>query len=218
MKIKELQRAWKRLSAGSPEKPFLSEEQIRAILGKRSNNLLDRIDFNIRLGFLVLLILLGVLLANDVIYALAASPSESMASAPPWLMIVDFCVNLLCLFLVVSFMLNYSRVRVKCREGCDLRNSLQKTIEVLAVYEKLFTLALVVFLLESAAGFIAGFAAGVTSWHPSEGFVIPLLMIGIILLSVLIPALFLLVRWLFGRVFGNYLRQLKTTLRELDEL
>ena len=197
---------------------MLSEEQMKEMLGKRTKSLLERIETNIRTGFVVILLLIAAILTVD--YRTAAMPGKLAAGEdlPGWLFYLDLGVNLLIIALFITFLIHYWRIRQQCRGICDLRQTLTKSIGVLTFYQRLFSLALGIILLVSATGFIAGYFTSIHSHNTSEGFLFPVLVIGILLLALLSGAIFFMLRWAFRRVYGNYLRQLRNTLSELNEL
>ncbi len=207
------------MAADSSDKLMLNEEQIRVLLGKRSRNLMERIDFNIRIGFVILLGVIIAILSYD-IYHWAGWPFSGISDTgiPGWLLLLDFTINLLIVAIFVTFFIHYFKTRRLCRGNCDLRHSLLKVIGILTLYRRLFTVTLVIIMLSSATGFIAGYYTSIHHNQTSEGFLIPVIFIGVLLIALITWLLFLLFRWLFRKVYGNYLSQLNDTLAELDEL
>jgi hypothetical protein len=219
MEMNDFKEAWNRFAADSQSKTMLNEEQIRTMLSKRSKNLMERIDYNIRIGFIILLIIIIPILVYDFIsFFTTLNHSASLFTTPLWLVILDIGVNILIISLLATFLIHYFKVRGQCRIGCDLRHSLLKIIGILTLYRRLFTLVLIIIMLESGTGFIAGFYTSVQNDRALEGFLIPALITGILLLFLLTYLIFLLLRWAFRRVYGNYLCKLQDTLCELDEL
>jgi len=219
MEIKELQIAWKQITADSSAREALDEGQIREMLGKRTKSLIERIDVNIRIGFAVILLFIVAVLIfdfrNDSSFVNGAGQN---AGIPGWLVVLDIIVDLLIVSVFVSFIIHYYKTRQQCRKTCDIRHTLMKIIRVLSMYQRLFSLALGIILLASATGFIFGFYTSIRNNHTAEGFLFPVLVIGLIFLILLTYLVFLLLRWIFRRIYGNYLAQLKGTLKELDEL
>ena len=219
MEMNDLKEAWNQFSADSQRKTMLNEEQIRTMLSKRSKNLMERIDYNIRIGFIILLIIIIPILVYDFIsFFTTLNHSASLFTTPQWLVILDIGVNILIISLLATFLVHYFKVRGQCRAGCGLQHSLLKIIGILSLYRRLFTLVLIIIMLESGTGFIAGFYTSVQNDHAVEGFLIPVLITGILLLFLLTYFIFLMLRWAFRRVYGNYLCKLRETLSELDEL
>jgi hypothetical protein len=219
MELNDFKEAWNRFAADSQGKSHLNEEEIRTMLSRRSKNLMERIDFNIRTGFIILLIILIPILAYDFSSVIInLNHSLNHVTTPLWLVIMDIGVNFLIISLLLIFLIHYFKVRGQCRNNCDLRHSLLKIINILTLYQRLFSLVLIIIMLESGTGFIAGFYTSVQTNHTAEGFLIPVLITGILLLFLLTFIIFLLLRWVFRRVYGNYLLKLRDTLKELDEL
>jgi fructose-specific phosphotransferase system IIC component len=73
-------------------------------------------------------------------------------------------------------------------------------------------------MLSSTTGFLAGYYTSVQANQTSEGFLIPVILFGVLLIALLTWFIFLLLRWIFRKVYGNYLAQLRDTMAELDEL
>lgn len=219
MNIKELQKAWNRLSADTEGKEVLTEDKIREILNRRTNSLMERIDKNIRRGLLILFLFILALCAWDFL-----SPAGTEGKTPQgieipyWVLLMDRGMNILFLIIIVLFHFRYNYIRKQCGFSGDLRQSLVKVIHVLTTYRKLFTLALILFLMASASAYIAGFYRGFQNLN-SHAEVIPIAVVsGLITLLAFTGVLFLIIRWVFRRLYGKYLFQLRDTLRELDEL
>jgi hypothetical protein len=211
MELNELQQAWKKLSSDSAVQQSLDEVQISAMLGKRTRSLMDRLDVNIRIGFAVILVfILGTLLCDFI-------QNTVKPVVPTWLIVLDSVVNLSIVALFVSFIIHYYKIRRQCGKLCDIRHTLLKVTGVLSLYQRLFSLALVIIVLDSATGFISGFYTSIHANQTAEGFLFPVLVIGILFLVMLTALIFLLLRWIFRKSYGNYLDQLRKMLRELDE-
>jgi hypothetical protein len=217
MGIGDIQEAWSRLTADSSDKHMLNEEQIRSMLGKRSRNLMERIDFNIRIGFVILLVGIITIFSYDLTHSTVGYiAGKANAGIPPWLIVLDFVINLFILGIFITFFVRYFKIRRLCRDNCDLRHALMKVIGILTAYQRLFTITLVIIMLSSATGFMAGYVTSIQNNQTSEGFLVPVIVIGILLIALITWILFLLFRWIFRRIYGNYLIQLRETLAELD--
>jgi hypothetical protein len=211
MELNELQQAWKKLSSDSSVKQDLDEVQIRTLLGKRTRSLMERIDVNIRIGFgIILLFIVGTLLYDFL-------QTTEKPVVPIWLVMIDCIVNLSVISLCVSFIVHYYRIRHQCGKICDIRHTMLKVTGVLTLYQRLFSLALVIILLDSATGFISGFYTSIHTNQTAQGFLFPVLVIGMFFLLMLTFLVFLLLRWFFRRMYGYYLDQLRSMLKELDE-
>jgi len=219
MNIKDLQKAWSQLSAEPSVKEKLTEEQIREILGRKTNTLMERIDKNIRRGLAILfagiltLILLDFLMPTDY----AGIPASEQA-IPVWVTMLDRGINLLFLIFLMIFFVQYNQVRRKCGVSCDLRQSLLKVIRILTIYRRLFVLALIIFLMASASAYLAGFYRGIHTRDLGAEYLPIAILAGIMSLIVFTGILFLLLRWIFRKMYGKYLKKLNETLKELDDL
>lgn len=219
MNIKDLQKAWSQLSAEPSVKEKLSEEQIREILGRKTNTLMERIDKNIRRGLAILFTGILMLIAWDLLMP-ASSLSEPAATQgiPAWVILLDRGINLLFLIFLMIFLVQYNQLRRKCGVSCELRQSLLKVIRILTIYRRLFVLALIIFLMASASGYLAGFYRGIHTRELGSEYLPFAIFAGILTLIVFTGILFLVLRWIFRRMYGNYLQKLNETLKELDDL
>jgi len=198
---------------------MLDETQIRAMLKKRSGSLMEKIDFNIRVGFYILLTTVVFIIAWDVLgFTGHISGGSIQSNVPGWLLILDFVSNIVIVTLFITFFLHYFRVRRLCREHCDIRHALMKVIGILTLYQRLFVVLLFIIMISSATGFTAGYFASIRENQTSEGFLIPVILFGVVLIALLTWLIFKLLRWVFRKIYGNYLDQLRKTLAELDEL
>lgn len=217
MDIKDLKKAWKQVSAEDTGRAELSEEKIRELLSSRTETLMEKIDRNIRVGFAILFVIIVAIIIWD-FFVTKTPDSGSLPAIPVWVTYLDRTMNLLIFILFLVFVIRYQQIRKKCEVVCDLRHALEKVIKVLTTYNRLFGFVLVIFLMASASGYIAGFYKGAHVEAPSGGYLPVTIISGIITLAVFTGLLFLLLRWIFRKMYGKYLDQLKNTLRELDEL
>ena len=218
MEIKDLQKAWSQISNTAGQEQ-LTDEKIRHLLSSRTANLMERIDKNIRIGFAVLFVVILTMIVFD--FFMASHPDTIRAGlpgVPRWVSLLDRGINILIIILFIVFVLRYRYTGKKCDAASNLKQGLKQVIQVLTSYNRLFVFALVIFLLASASGYVAGYYIGITAVAPSEFFQPFSIIFGIITLSLLTGFLFLLIRWIFRKFFGQYLTRLKETLKELDEL
>jgi len=219
MDIKDLKNAWNHMSAGNPGREELTDEKIRELLTTRTASLMERIDKNIRWGFAILFLIITAIMIWDFFLSMNTGLQiEKQVSIPVWVSILDRGINILIFVLSLLFFIRYHYIRRKCEDGCTLRQALIKVIKVLTAYKRLFSLALVFFLLASATGYIAGFYKGIHVQGESGVYLPIAIVLGVLTLFLLTLLLFLLFRWMFRKFYGNYLEQLQKTLRELDEL
>lgn len=224
MDINDLKKTWDKLPAGKA----LDEIQIKEMLGKRTSTLLERIDRNIRIGFIVLFVLIFAFAFDDLLFSplIAKGVSENL-EVPKWLLILGIFSNALIFTTFLFFVIKYYRVKRSCDVMCNLRETLLKIIETLSIYRRLFYLALVTLLLALGSGFVTGMYKGFQDGVQQKGVSISEIQpgqlilpafIGIVILVLLVGSFFLFLHWGFRRLYGNYIDKLKLTLKELDEI
>lgn len=224
MDLQDLKKTWEKLDSGKQ----LDENQIRAMLEKRTGNLLERIDRNIKIGFVVLFLLILVFALDDYVFSplLIESVSENIV-VPGWLLFLGVFSNMLILTTFIYFVIKYYRVKRSCDVSCDLKETLIKIIDTLKIYRRLFYLALITLLFAMASGLVTGLYKGVAASAEQQGVLfseIPpdkmlmVMFLGLLVLLVTIGSIFLILRWGFKRLYGNYISKLKRTLRELQEI
>lgn len=206
----------------------LDEAQLRTMLSKRTKSLIERIDRNIKIGFVVLLGLILLFTFDDFIYSPETiQNSFSATPIPDWVLFLAVFCNVLIVTTFLYFVIKYYRVKRQCDVACDLKGTLTKIIETLILYQRLFYLALASMLLAMASAFTTGMYEGLNHNAELQGLQFTdietsqiILTIGITVLLVAIfgGAIFLFLRWGFRKLYGNYIKKLKATLQELNEL
>lgn len=224
MELKDLKKTWAKLSSDKE----LDENQIRAMLSRRTKNLIDRIDRNIKIGFGVLFVLILVFIFDDFLISpkMLDSVSDNL-TIPNWLLFLSVFSNFLILTTFLFFVIKYYRVRKSCDMVCDLKETLIKIIDTLKIYQRMFYLALVAITITMAVGFITGLYQGSLADFNRQGIAISeiqinqvflVIIIGLIVLGITVGGVFLFLRWGFRRLYGNYILKLKQTLKELVEI
>jgi hypothetical protein len=224
MDLKELKKTWDKMSAGNN----LDENQIKEMLGKRTKTLIERIDRNIKIGFIVLFVLIFILTFDDFIFSpLIAKGVNENLEVPKWLLFLGVFSSALIFTTFLFFVIKYYRVKRSCDVMCNLRETLVKIIDTLSIYRRMFYLALITLLVSMGSAFITGlyegFLDGVEQNGTSlaeiqSGQLILTIFLGIILLIIPIGGIFFGLRWGFKRLYGNYIDKLKYTLKELEEI
>jgi len=224
MDLNDLKKTWDKLPAGKE----LDENQLRGMLSKRTSSLIERIDRNIRIGFLVLFALILLFAFDDFLVSPTVLKSlPKGVSVPEWLIFFGVFSNALILTTFIYFVIKYYRVRKTCDVICNLRETLKKIINTLQLYKRLFYLALATFMVAIGLAFISGLYEGVNASMSSQageaiqidsGKLVLLVVIGILVLTVIVGGIFLFLRWGFRKLYGNYISKLKATLKELEEI
>jgi len=223
MDLKKLKKTWDKLEAKE-----LDEGQLRQMHHKKTNNLIERIDRNIRIGFVILFVLIIVFALDDFIFSpLMIQDVGDNFAMPKWLLFLSAFSNTLIFTTFIYFVIKYYKVKRSCDIVCNLEETLIKIIDTLKIYQRLFYLAVITLLIAMGSAFITGWYKGlqtvmqeqglIFSEVPPDKLITPILMwLGILILFM--GGVFLLLRWGFRRLYGNYINKLKLTLKELQEI
>ena len=224
MELQDLKKTWDLMSSGKE----LDESQLRDMLGKRTRSLIDRIDRNIRIGFLVLLGLIILFSIDD--FWLSPQTIEEFYKEMPipnWVVFLGVFGNILILTTFTYFVISYYRVKKKCDVACNLKDTLKKIISTLVLYQRLFYLALAAILLAMGSAFASGMFEGLKHNAEEQGMqfsdiettkLLLALLISVVIVGVIGGGVFLFLRWGFRRLYGNYIQKLRFTLKELEEI
>jgi len=222
MELENLKKTWNKIPV---EKP-LDESQLKEMLGKHSKSMIDRIDRNIKIGFVILFAIILVFAIDD-FFISPMLLGETEIEAPQWIVFIGVFSNALIFTTFIYFAVKYYRVRKSCDMICKLKETLEKIIDTLRIYKTLFYLALVTLLFAITIGFVTGIYTGINDNASELG--IPFVEVdskqlliaavtGLAGLFVLLGGVFLFLRWGFRKLYGNYIEKLKQTLKELEEI
>lgn len=224
MELKDLKKTWDKLASNKE----LNEDQIREMLGKHTRNLIERIDRNIKIGFVVLFVLILVFALDDFLFSplLIKGVSENL-TIPDWLLFLGVFSNALIFTTFIYFVIKYYRVKKSCDITCNLKETLIKIIGILKIYQRMFYLALITLLFAVGLGFVSGMYKGFLDGVKKQGVpfseiqpdqLILAILIGLVILIISVGGIFIFLRWGFRRLYGNYIQKLKLTLSELEEI
>lgn len=218
MKLKDLKKAWSQVSADDTGRDELTEEKIRAMLGKRTSSLIERVDKNLKYGFIIVFSLIIIMFLMDILIQRSPVGDNYEMMIPKWIYVLDWAINILILCFFLFLFVRYRQVKNHCFISCNLRETLVKIISLLTMYKRLLSWALLFLLIFFITGYISGLYLGAQMYDMSIGLAIASMMIGLLFLVALTGLFYLLMRWIFRKVYGSYLIQLQNTLKELDEL
>jgi len=224
MDLTVLKKTWDKMASTRE----LDENQIREMLGKHTKNLIERIDRNIKIGFVVLFFLILIFSLDDFLLSplLTKDVSENLA-VPHWLLFLSVLSNTLIFTTFIYFVIKYYHVRRSCDITCELKETLVKIIATLKIYQRMFYLALIFISVTMITGFITGVyqdtlanleTQGISFSEVSINQLLILIAIGLIFLLITVGGIFIFLRWGFRRLYGNYITKLKMTLKELEEI
>lgn len=224
MDLENLKKTWDKL----PTEKQLDENQLMKMIGHRTKSLLERIDLNIKIGFGILFVLIVIFALDDLILSpiLMEEFGENL-DIPGWVLFISVFSNLLIITTFIYFVIKYYRVKKSCDMNCNLKETLVKIINTLQIYQTMFYLALVTFLLAIGTGFVTGMYKGFLDVVQEKGMVLAevqgdkialVVLIGLFILILITGLVFFFLRWGFKKLYGNYIQKLKLTLRELQEI
>lgn len=224
MELKDLKKTWEQLSS----RKELDEDQLREMLRRRTGNLIDRIDRNIRAGFGILFVLIVLFILDDLVLGpLLIKEVGTDVDIPNWLLFLSIFANALIITTFIYFVVHYYRVKKSCDTSCNLKETLVKIIGTLRIYQRLFYLALFVLSITMILYFISGMFLGAQEELHEKNLLfsdvtlgkwLVLLVVGLVVLGITVGGIYLLLRWGFHRLYGNYISKLKQNLRELNEI
>jgi hypothetical protein len=224
MDLENLKKTWDKL----PSDNQLDENQLKKMLGKQTKSLMDRIDRNIKIGFGVLFVLIMIFALDDYLLTpLMIDKLNDNINVPQWLTFLGVFSNTLIFTTFIYFVIKYYRVKKSCDAVCDLKETLVKIIDTLKIYQTMFYLALVTLLVAIGLGFVTGLYRGFLDGVNEKGIplgeiqtnkIIIVVLIGLLILILLTGAIFIILRWGFRKLYGNYIHKLKLTLQELQEI
>lgn len=206
----------------------LDEGQLRIMLSSRTKSLIERIDRNIKIGFVVLLGLI-LLFSFDDFWFSPETIKESFAAmpVPSWVIFLAVFGNVLIFTTFIYFVIKYYLVKKKCDVACNLKDTLKQVIGTLELYQRLFYLALAAILLAFGSAFVSGMFIGTEYNAEVQGMqisdietqqLILIVLITLFFLAIIGGGTFLFLRWGFRKLYGNYIQKLKLTLKELEEI
>jgi len=224
MDLENLKKTWDKL----PTEKQLDENQLMKMIGHRTKSLIETIDRNIKIGFGILFVLIVIFALDDLILSpiLMKEFGENL-NIPGWVLFISVFSNFLIITTFIYFVIKYYRVKKSCDMNCDLKETLVKIINTLQIYQTMFYLALVTFLLAIGTGFVSGMYRGFLEVVQEKGMVLAevqgdkialVVLIGLFILILITGLVFLFLRWGFRKLYGNYIQKLKLTLRELQEI
>ena len=225
MELKDFKVAWNKFSSRDASEHQLAEEAIYDMLKKRTKNLIERIDRNIKIGYGVLTCLTLFFILDDFFFTPYMAQGIEI---PSWILIIDGISTLFIMGTFLFFSRSYRLEKRTYSHSNDLRNVLQAIIRILNFYHRLFFMAFVILLFVLSVSFITGLFVGIELKAVEIGSnvidlsssppMVRTILLGIVFLLAFITGFFILFRWGFRKLYGNYISKLKETLQELDEI
>ena len=144
MELDQLKNAWNKFSDTQASRHRVDETELRRMLKRRTNGLIDRIDRNVRIGFSVIVAIVLFFLIDD--FYLTPTFADG-AQVPAWIYLID-ALNTIILVGTFGFFWNqYRGVKKHYSQSNDMHQVLTDSIQALMKFRRLFYGALTVFLL-----------------------------------------------------------------------
>ena len=228
MDLKDLKSAWNTYSSQEVDKHRLEKDAIHEMLKTRTKSLVDRIDRNIRIGMTVLLVFIAYVVFDSLFLSEYFSKVivNEVIEYPKWLVPLDFFSTALIIATYLFFAIRYLKIKKSFSIDLQIKDLLKGILETVQTYRRMFYLAVVILLLNMAAGFAAGLYQGIKYKADSisggienlaTSKILMIAGIGLLILIPIVALTFLFLRWGFNKLYGRYLQSLNDTLKELDE-
>lgn len=228
MDLKDLKSAWNTYSSQEVDKHRLEKDTIHEMLKTRTKSLVDRIDRNIRIGMTVLLVFIAYVVFDSLFLSEYFSKVivNEVIEYPKWLVPLDFFSTALIIATYLFFAIRYLKIKKSFSIDLQIKDLLKGILETVQTYRRMFYLAVVILLLNMAAGFAAGLYQGIKYKADSisggienlaTSKILMIAGIGLLILIPIVALTFFFLRWGFNKLYGRYLQSLNDTLKELDE-
>lgn len=228
MDLKDLKSAWNTYSSQEVDKHRLEKDAIHEMLKTRTKSLVDRIDRNIRIGMTVLLVFIAYVVFDSLFLSEYFSKVivNEVIEYPKWLVPLDFFSTALIIATYLFFAIRYLKIKKSFSIDLQIKDLLKGILETVQTYRRMFYLAVVILLLNMAAGFAAGLYQGIKYKADSisggienlaTSKILMIAGIGLLILIPIVALTFFFLRWGFNKLYGRYLQSLNDTLKELDE-
>jgi hypothetical protein len=230
MELDELKSAWNKISSDS-EMMMLNEKEINKLLKNRTRDISEKIGRNIRIGIGIILGWVIIFFGIDFIFTPIIDKYFNKPYLTEGLMLWSFIFEVFNYVLIFSaiiiFWIRYSKIEKEKTDSTNLKNKLQLLIKTLNSYRVMFYIILFIILLYVVAMFSSGFfmeynyqikEAGISIHNLSLFKWIIIIFSFALTLGLIIAIFYLLFNLFFKRLYGRYLKQLKSTLKELGEV
>jgi len=217
MELDQLKNAWNKYTNTDADKHRLDEAEVRRMLKRRTKNLIDRIDRNVRIGFVAVIALVLFFVIDD--FYLTPTFGDGV-EVPFWIYLIDAFNTFFLVGTFLYFWQQYRNVKQHYSQSNDMRGVLSSSIQILTTFRRLFYAALSVLLLVIVVSALAGFFANpdLRSEEMLAERNYTLVFGSLAVLLAIVGVIFVIFHWGFCRLYGRYITQLKETLAELDEI
>ncbi|MDA3928903.1 MAG: hypothetical protein PF541_08070 [Prolixibacteraceae bacterium] len=230
MELEELKSAWNKVSSTDEKSRQLHEEEFKKILKKRTADISDKIGRNIRIGIGIILGWVCLSFASDFLLTPFIEENINKPYLTDEILFYTFLLeifNYLLIFTaIIIFWIRYNKIEKANIDVFNLKRKLTGIIKAIESYRRMFYIALILICIYIIVSFSSGFILE-SNYQINELEIDPknitfikwiVIILGYtVTLGVLIGIYFLLFNLFFKRLYGRYLKQLKSTLKEIEE-
>lgn len=199
----------------------ISENELEIILKNKTKHIFSKLKRNIKIGY----ILIGVyLLLAGLSYYWIFTEDNSVNlqyREMDWLLIFDITVDIFLISTFLNFAFKYIKISNLESMEESLSSTLQKTIKLLSAYKKMFIFGFTLSLVSAFSGMTWGIVSTMAEEMklqniPEDGHTL-VMIISMIFGTLVMSVLFLTIWFIFKKLYGNYIKQLKIHYAELNE-
>jgi hypothetical protein len=231
MELEELKSAWDKISSENEKKLQLNEQEIQSLLEKRTFDITKKIGRNIRIGMVIILAWICLWFSLNFIitpvFEKYIDKSKLSDKLMDWSFALEVFTYLLVIATIVIFWIRYNRIEKRNINSINLKSKLTSLIQILNSYKTMFYIVLIIILLFITVAFSSGFVtefndhsissqSAISHYSFFEWIIIAVSFL--LTLGIFIAIYYFLFNLFFNRLYGRYLKQLKNTLHELNEV
>jgi len=223
MELHDFKKAWQKVNADKNQRENINADKINELLRCRSKGILTRLDSSVKFGIGFLVFFLLLTLADQLLPADFIFPSNYRVSleVPKWINLLEWFVNLILMLSILMFVIRYRRLQTKTLADQNLKETIEKVLELLDTFKKEFYLAVIILLSGISLGFLSGANKGFQSVQisqpPSILNIAIVVLAMLFLLGLILGSIFYIFHKGYNHLFGKYRNQLIKSLNELQE-
>jgi hypothetical protein len=230
MELDELKSAWNKISSDN-KMLLLNENEINNLLKNRTLDISEKIGRNIRIGMGIILGWVCLGFGIDFIFTPIFEKNFNKPYLTDalmfWSFMLEVVIYLLIFTTIIIFWIRYSKIEKEKIDITNLKNKLNMIIRTLNSYRIMFYIVLIIIILYIIASFSSGFFMEYNYQVKQLGINLEklsffgwaiIVLTFVVTLGIFIAIYYLLFNLFFKRLYGRYLKQLKSTLKELEEV
>jgi hypothetical protein len=223
MELLDFKKAWQKVNSDKSQREGMDVATINELLRRRSKGILSRLDRSVKFGIGFLVFFFLITLADQFLPANFIFPSDSRVSfeVPRWINLLEWFVNLILMMSILIFVVRYRSLQAKTLADQDLKETIEKVLELLDTFKKEFYLAVIILLSGISLGFLSGANKGFQSVQisqPSSILNVAIVVVAmLLLLGLILGSIFYIFHKGYNHLFGKYRDQLIKSLNELQE-